>query len=1086
MIKNYKWLLMMVGVIAFLPLTVGAHADSPEQEMDARIGPANSICFMPPHPLKKDRDQFQPIDGVSGRYGMQPHSHDASARSQTPVTGVIKVLAIRVEFQEEIPDDPLTSGNGLMNLTGDPPEAYWQDVNENGELNAVPYPHDRAYFDRYMKAMHNYYWAISDQQLFVDWDVAPFNDTLSYRLENPRAYYGLFGGSGYEDIGPGLVAFMHDAIVAADADPDYLMSDYDAYILFHSGPGREVDINGDTPGDLWSAFIPLPDLRDVLANNDPDYRGIPVDDSTHFVEEASIVPESNNTDGYYIGLQGSLFHEFGHQLGLPDLYDTSGYSIGVASWDLMASGGNNDNGYFPAEFSVWSKYYLGWVEPEVITENGTYTIHAIEANGASTPRAYKIPINSHEYYLIENRQFSLNNNASCPNCPAPSAEEDNFSARLLNPASGDTMSFFSEKSTIVWASDHDFFLQGEGLLIWHIDDEIIEGNFFTNTVNYSVPKGVDLEEADGINDDLDPAFLYAAYYGSPYDVFYEGNNNAFTPFTMPSSHTNNGSDTHIFITDISESGIEMSFTVEFDWTQNGFPQQFGEQLATNSPNVGDIDGDGQPEIVATSATGNIFAFNHDGTPVISTASNGLLESMGHTSQASTALHDLDGDGDMEIISTSNDGKLYAWHGNADNSTRLVDGFPVQVEGKLSSPVVWDLYQNGNVYIFAASNTGLLHGWRVTQGELIEAPGFPIYCENGLVGDPLLVDLTGENEIDFIAIASQAGKIFAFEPNGVAVSGFPVNLEQSISTSMIAGDIDRNFWKEIIVGTESGHVYALRHNGAIVEGFPRQVSGQIHATPALGDLDSDGYPEIIVPNGNYHVGVINSNGILMAEWPNEFDQYTNHPVEYLSASPIVADVDDDNDLEVLLATWDQNIHAWHHDGTPVDRFPLSLGGDVGSTPLVANMDSDPFLELVAASEDGFFYAWELPSQSNMVAWPQYRHNPSLTGQLSNDNLSNITYENGILIEESVYVYPNPAKDSNPKFRYRIGQPAGVWINIYDVSGDLVAELDGTNYLGIDNEVEWDVTDIASGIYFAQVYAQSGLDKAHKTVKVAVTK
>ncbi|MCP4584116.1 MAG: T9SS type A sorting domain-containing protein, partial [candidate division Zixibacteria bacterium] len=924
-------------------------------------------------------------------------------------------------------------------------------------------------------------------QLIIQWDTAPFNDTLSYKLEHPQAYYSLMFGEEYEDMGPGLVILLHDAIVAADQDSEYFMADYDAYIVFHAGSGREVDINGDTPGDIWSADIPLADLREIIANDDPTYRGIPVDEGNHFVTSGMLVPETSNQDDYYIGLQGSLFHEFGHQLGLPDLYDTSGYSIGVAGWALMGSGGYNDNSYFPSELCAWAKYYLGWIEPEIITQNGQYTVHAIEDYDDTNTELYKIPINSHEYFLIENRQFTPGQITPCQNCPQPNLEEDNYFASLIfEPDTGDTMVYYSEKSTIIWSSNYDFALAGEGILIWHIDDDIIESNIYTNTVNYTLPKGVDLEEADGINDDLNPTYLYSAFFGSAVDPFYEENNSEFTPFSIPSSHSNNGSDTHIFITDISENGLDMTFRVEFDWTQAGFPQEFCDLVGSNSPNHGDINGDGNDEIVISSTSGNIFAFNSDGTPTVAGSENGLLGSMDFSCNSSPALCDLDGDGDLEVLTSTDNGKLYAWHGEETDLDRIVEGFPVVSSGKLSSPTVWYDDREGSFTIFVSSSEGFLHAWRLSGDQITEAPGFPVYCESGLIGDPLLVDLKGAGDLELIAIASANGKVFAFEPDGSPFDGFPLNLGHPISSGMIAGDFDRNTWKELIVTTEDGLVYAFYYTSQIVPGFPRQVSGEIQATPALADLNGNGYLEIIIPTGNYHVSIVSSNGILMAEWPNEFDQYTNHSLEPLTASPVVADIDNDNDLEILLATWDQNIQAWHHDGTPVDRFPLALGGDVGATPMIFNMDGDPYLELVATCDDGYFYAWEMPSETDNMPWPQYRQNFSLNGQLSNDYLLPELNEEGILIKESVYVYPNPAKNSNPKFRYRIGQPAGVRIKIYDVSGDLVAELIGTAYEHIDNEVEWDISDIAGGIYLAQVYAQSGLTKTHKTVKVAITK
>src|SRR2546426_4775425 len=62
---------------------------------------------------------------------------------------------------------------------------------------------------------------------------------------------------------------------------------------------------------------------------------------------------------------GVSVHEFGHDLGLPDLYDTDYSSDGAGIWDVMSEGAWNGapRGSSPAMFSAWSKIRLGWFTP---------------------------------------------------------------------------------------------------------------------------------------------------------------------------------------------------------------------------------------------------------------------------------------------------------------------------------------------------------------------------------------------------------------------------------------------------------------------------------------------------------------------------------------------------------------------------------------------------------------------------------------------------------------------------------------------------------------------------------------------------
>jgi M6 family metalloprotease-like protein len=153
---------------------------------------------------------------------------------------------------------------------------------------------------------------------------------------------------------------------------------------------------------------------------------------------------------------GVFAHEFGHAFNLPDLYDNdprNGKSAGVGNWCLMGSGswgGDNVSPDLPAHMSAWAKTYLGWVEP--VPLQGTLTSAVIKATMDSRSAVYKLPISANKYYLLEYRP------------------RRSFDAKLHN----------------------------EGLLVWRIDDDIIQKTIDQNQVNDDENNpGVKLIEADG-------------------------------------------------------------------------------------------------------------------------------------------------------------------------------------------------------------------------------------------------------------------------------------------------------------------------------------------------------------------------------------------------------------------------------------------------------------------------------------------------------------------------------------------------------------------------------------------------------------
>lgn len=103
---------------------------------------------------------------------------------------------------------------------------------------------------------------------------------------------------------------------------------------------------------------------------------------------------------------GTFCHEFGHVLGLPDLYDTDyngsgGESRNPGAWSIMAGGSGGNFGRNPVGYSLYERYALGFSQPMVINQPGHYTIQPLDERN----EGYRLntPIKN-EFFLIENRQ----------------------------------------------------------------------------------------------------------------------------------------------------------------------------------------------------------------------------------------------------------------------------------------------------------------------------------------------------------------------------------------------------------------------------------------------------------------------------------------------------------------------------------------------------------------------------------------------------------------------------------------------------------------------------------------------------------
>lgn len=124
---------------------------------------------------------------------------------------------------------------------------------------------------------------------------------------------------------------------------------------------------------------------------------------------------SSELSGSALGGIGTLCHEFGHVMGLPDLYDTSYGSVYEGcktpnDWDIMDGGSYNADGHCPPNYDPWEKDFFGWHTPInlgnegqnlTLYANGTenYQVYQINASGQ-----YVAPTTSGLRYYIENRQ----------------------------------------------------------------------------------------------------------------------------------------------------------------------------------------------------------------------------------------------------------------------------------------------------------------------------------------------------------------------------------------------------------------------------------------------------------------------------------------------------------------------------------------------------------------------------------------------------------------------------------------------------------------------------------------------------------
>ncbi len=218
-------------------------------------------------------------------------------------------------------------------------------------------------------------------------------------LPQKMAYYGANDNSG-NDILPAQMVL--DACLLLDSEIDFSQFDAnnDGYIddvfVFYAGHNEAEGADEDT---IW------PHKWAVYDGNSSGNRTF--DGKTLY--GYACTSELRGVSGATLSGIGTMTHEFGHVLGLPDYYDTdydtNGYTVGLYQMSLMSSGGYNNNGNTPPYLNGYERYQLGWAELKFVDKTSTteqITLSTINTEEGNDPWAIKTSKNG-EYFLVEAR-----------------------------------------------------------------------------------------------------------------------------------------------------------------------------------------------------------------------------------------------------------------------------------------------------------------------------------------------------------------------------------------------------------------------------------------------------------------------------------------------------------------------------------------------------------------------------------------------------------------------------------------------------------------------------------------------------------
>ena len=967
-----------------------------------------------------------------------------SFRSSVPDS--FKILAIRVEFKKDV--DEGSTGNGLFDLTL---PALGSDFQFD------PPPHNSIYFLAHIKALSNYYKKVSNGKVIIDLKgstLTPSSRNGAYSLSDSMRFYSPNLDDETND--QRLAQLFYQSIKAASIDiADF--NTFDLVTIFHAGVGKDFVFQLDlSPFDVPSAYLDSDFLSKYLTPT--EFSEL----QAFGVEKGIILPETQSQEGFDIALNGTFALLFGSFLGIPSLWDTDTGNPGIGKWGLMDQGSNNMSGSMPAYPSAFTRIIMGWDRAETIS-SGTAIPVAMTGSDSGT-HIYRIPINSKEYFLVENRSNK-------------SIKKASFDSLIVGR---DTtfVKFDSEKSgVIVNAVNYDAGLPGSGLLIWHIDNDIIAANRASNTINNDIEnRGVSLEEGDG-SEDIGHEFGFlqpggGSDVGSPWDPFYAKNPAwyfqnpnfvpenldsavAFTRETNPNNKSNSGAFTGLNFTNISKAGDLMTFDLSSDLLVDGFPLALeNHNLAgSNSPAVADFDGNGVKELFIALQNGWIQIWTmRNGSFEHYNSHRKVFSILGDSIEGSILVTDLGGNDSLEIIVAGINGvvQMFEHEINTMANTLAVPVWSVDIGSEIrATPLVAD----GVIWVGGVDGSLSRINF---EGDIITGFG------NGAIRSMAFSSSThlqtSEEHVVTGRIYGRGGFIITVSVDGI------VQIERT-------GIEDQD-----------------NLNPDNIIQYTYDTGDSILSSPALADIDSDGELELII-TGNNKLWAFNGNLSLVANFPVTIDG--QNPVGQILSSPVVGDVDGDGLPDIVFGAPNGLVYGYHGDGTLVNGFPLSTGGSVNSTLVIDDVIPGGPIEIVAASEDGFLYMWTMLEDAEpepVLPWPTFAANNERTNFAPPSTFDSPAANEKLLESGKVFAYPNPVEGNETRIRYFVSEVSSVDIMIFDMAGEYVRTfVDKHIFKNEYNETVWNVSGVSSGVYLARVTA-TGVDGSISStiIKIAVVK
>lgn len=247
------------------------------------------------------------------------------------------------------------------------------------------------------------------------------------------------------------------------------------------------------------------------------------------------------------------------------------------------------------------------------------------------------------------------------------------------------------------------------------------------------------------------------------------------------------------------------------------------------------------------------------------------------------------------------------------------GVAADLEGNGTIEVIFTSLE-GKVYVL--SDMGILE-WDFEIGSKME-------------GGAAVGDVDGDEILEVI-VGAEDGNVYVIK-NSTLLWDPPYQTDGSIFSTPAVGDLDGDNLVDVVIGSNDGYVYALKGTNKNLLWRVYTGGAVWHASPGLADIDEDGRLEVIM-------GSFDGEKLLVIEGESGDVKWSVEPGWPVPTSPAIGDIEGDGELEIVMSVHDGYCYIWDKEGEEKWSWAYNPVGDQDLPIALGDIDNDGKIEII---------------------------------------------------------------------------------------------------------------------------------------------